>query len=482
MSKLTRKCPNCGATVPADVKYCRKCHARLDSGRVEVLAETETEPEPQPQRPKKRNKDKDALRNLPRPVRPVEDDEYAGEAEDRFDEQEQDGFFPPDRQDEGGYKTPAYQERRAPVGGAVPRPVSTARGGAGPIDAGRDRDKNLWQIITVLAIILVIIVVAIVLVIKLNQPAGQEGASDPYEGANVITSSTAEPSPMPLATNTPEAQATPEGLIVPQATPVPAPTATPVTVTPVPAPTATPIATPAAFSVTAVNDTVYISGNGVNVRSGPGTDHSVIGSENSGKQLQRTGRTSNGWSQVAYNGQTGYVIDSLLTTTAPASSNTANSFNVTEASGTVKIAAASGANLRTGPGTGYSVVAVAPLNMELTRTGTSGDWTRVSYNGQNVFVSTNLLASDTSGAATGGTTTGTTTGGNTNTGVTAESGTITVTGNGVRIRTGPGTNYSQIGSANSGNVLTVTGKSGDWYQISYNGQTAYISATYARKN
>ena len=56
-----------------------------------------------------------------------------------------------------------------------------------------------------------------------------------------------------------------------------------------------------------------------------------------------------------------------------------------------------------------------------------------------------------------------------------------MTGNSVRIRSGPGTGYSQIGSVNSGTTLTVTGKSGDWYQVSYNGQTGYISATYAQK-
>ena len=375
----------------------------------------------------------------------------------------QDGFFEPGQE---GFQQnrPVQRGRMVSAGQGVPRPVSTARGaGGGPVEPN-NRDKNLWQIITVLAIILVIIVVAIVLVIRLNRPTAPAAASDPYENATVITSSTAEPSPTPAGTPGIEA---PEGLIVPDATPVPAPSASPVTVTPVPSPESS----PSNFSTTQVNDTVYISGNGVNIRSGPGTDYNILGSESTGKQLQRTGKTSNGWSQVSYNGQTGYVLDSFVTTTQPAASNngTSTNFNVTAADGTVTVASSIGANLRSGPGQDYSVVATVANNTQLTRTGVSGGWTQVNYNGQNVFISTNLLQG--SSGSTGST--GSSSGG---------SGTITGTGNGVRIRSGPGTGYGVIGAANSGNVLTLLGQNGDWYQVSYNGSTGYISASYARKN
>ena len=67
-------------------------------------------------------------------------------------------------------------------------------------------------------------------------------------------------------------------------------------------------------------------------------------------------------------------------------------------------------------------------------------------------------------------------------GVAEDSGTVTITGVGVRVRSGPGTSYSQIGTVSTGDSLTVTGKTDGWYRVSYNGQTGYVSADYATKN
>ncbi len=416
MSKKTRKCPNCGASVTEDMKYCRKCHAKLDSGRVEVL------------RPSRRSRDEeDALRNLPKPVRPAEDSQPTAQG---------DGFFTPDKAPE--------QAQYA----AAPRPGQTAKGGSHPGTGGRSQ-RSLWQIAAVLAVILVIIIVAIVLVIKLNKPAENQNVqpSEPFEGSHVIET-------------TPSAQPSTE----PTEPPVPTPAlpATETTTPPEEAPPATtePTATPNPYNVAALNDTVYISGNGVNIRSGPGTDFEILGSESSGYELQRTGKTDNGWSRVYYKGAEAYVIDSLITSTKPAAPS--SSFNVTAASGTVTVSSA--ANLRTGPGMDYQVSSVADAGTKLTRTGISGSWTRVQYDGKELFVATSLVTDDSTGGETAA----------------GESG--TVTGNGVRVRSGPGTGYSVLGYKNSGDSVSILGEESGWYKISYNGQTGYISADYVRKN
>lgn len=431
MSKQTRKCPHCGAKMPLEVKYCRKCHGKMTTGRIEDIA------------------------------KPVAYEEPVNEAPVSEEAAEGAAFFDPDTAEESGRVRP---ERRGRMGAAEdgPRPTNTARTAGDPVYTGHESNRSLWQIVAVLAIILAIIVVAVVLIIRLNS-SGAPGASEPFE-PNHINTSTEEP-PAPA-----EATATPEP--TPTATPTPTPTTPPVTITVTPSPSPSPTPPPTGIdgiSVTPVNDTVYISGDGVNIRKGPGTGYDRLGSENKGYRLDRTGRAANGWSQVQYKGQTAYVSDSLLTTTDPTASTPApttnNNFTVTEASGDVT--ATSAVNVRSGPGTGYSILGVLQQGTTVTRTGTTGGWTRVNYNGQTGYVSTNYLtnASGTAGQN-----------------VTAESGTLTVTGSGVNIRKGPSTSYEVIGNVSKGTTLTVTGKSGQWYQVSYNNQTGYIIETYVSKN
>ncbi len=81
--------------------------------------------------------------------------------------------------------------------------------------------------------------------------------------------------------------------------------------------------TPApSYTVSPADDTVYITGVGVNVRSGPGTSYPIIGSANTGYELKRTG-TSGDWSRVTFKGTTGFVSNTYLSTTNPTPSATA---------------------------------------------------------------------------------------------------------------------------------------------------------------
>lgn len=49
---------------------------------------------------------------------------------------------------------------------------------------------------------------------------------------------------------------------------------------------------------------------------------------------------------------------------------------------------------------------------------------------------------------------------------------ITITTNGVHVRSGPGTNHSIIGSVSSGNTYNVVESAGDWYKVSFSDGTA----------
>ena len=57
---------------------------------------------------------------------------------------------------------------------------------------------------------------------------------------------------------------------------------------------------------------------------------------------------------------------------------------------------------------------------------------------------------------------------------------ICVTGSGVNIRSGAGSGYSALGTAEQGTLYALNGESGDWYKTSYKNKTAYISAKYCK--
>ena len=77
------------------------------------------------------------------------------------------------------------------------------------------------------------------------------------------------------------------------------------------------------FSVVAADKTMYVSSEGLNVRSGCSTDDPIIGAFAYGSSVRVTGVIQKngadfGWYQVEYNGGTGYVSSAYLSDTAPA--------------------------------------------------------------------------------------------------------------------------------------------------------------------
>ena len=106
-----------------------------------------------------------------------------------------------------------------------------------------------------------------------------------------------------------------------QAATTPAETATepPVTEAPNTEPTfATEVPTESPVETFEDVDEIVYAISTVNVRSGPSTDDTILGSLSYGESVQRTGVGSKGWSRVIYNGEEAYVYASYLSTTNPA--------------------------------------------------------------------------------------------------------------------------------------------------------------------
>lgn len=128
----------------------------------------------------------------------------------------------------------------------------------------------------------------------------------------------------------------------------------------------------------------------------------------------------------------------------------------TSVAGTYVVTAKTGLNVRTGPGTQYSIVGAMEYNSAVTVTGSSGNWYVVKYSGTTGYSSAEYLSKKTAGTYK----------------VTAKSGLF--------VRSGPGTSYSKLGGLAYNTRVEVTGKSADggWYTLQYQGRTGYCSADY----
>ena len=135
----------------------------------------------------------------------------------------------------------------------------------------------------------------------------------------------------------------------------------------------------------------------VNVRSGAGTGYKILGVAKKGETLTYTAFDGK-WYKVTFNGQTGYVNRNLVSassssgTSDTSSSGSSSSSKVNKESG--KLEVVSKANIRSGPGTGYSILGVADVGATLTVTGhTDSNWYEISYNGKTGYIAGNLVKS-----------------------------------------------------------------------------------------
>lgn len=127
---------------------------------------------------------------------------------------------------------------------------------------------------------------------------------------------------------------------------------------------------------------------------------------------------------------------------------------------TAYVQATANVNVRSGPGTGYSKLGQLAKGQTVEKLGASGNWTKISYNGKNAYVSTQYLKDVLSSE-------------------TASASYVQATAN-VNVRSGPGTGYTKLGQLSKGQTVEKLGTSGSWTNISYNGKTAYVSTQYLK--
>ena len=198
----------------------------------------------------------------------------------------------------------------------------------------------------------------------------------------------------------------------------------------------------------------------VNLRVGAGTNTAVVASLNKGATMTVTG-VSGEWYQVNYNGTTGYINSAyvgLSGSAAPAPSQ-----NTTPAaSGTAGTVKGNSVRMRSGAGTSYSIVGTYNNGTALTILGTENGWTKVTVGGVTGYIRSDYVAAGAAPSNPG----------------TAASGTGYINGTSVRMRAGASTTSQILGTYNTGTAMTITGSSGNWYAVSYNGKNGYVCKDY----
>lgn len=119
---------------------------------------------------------------------------------------------------------------------------------------------------------------------------------------------------------------------------------------------------------------------------------------------------------------------------------------------------ASSLRLRSSPSTSSKTIAYAKDNEVVVVTAKSGDWYKVIYNLQEGYMHSDYL--------------------NVATKENAELGYGKVNGSKVNIRSGPGTSYSSLTRASSGDKAYIIGINNGWYKIIFGNHIGYIRSDY----
>lgn len=144
----------------------------------------------------------------------------------------------------------------------------------------------------------------------------------------------------------------------------------------------------------------------------------------------------------------------------------------TEASATVVVVTGNGVRLRYAPSLNSAVYKCVSKGKELTYRYTTADrnWYCVNYHGYDLFISRDFAVLRNSSSSS-------------HSSYSRSSSSaysyVKVTGNGVRLRYGPGLGYDVYTQVNKGTKLPLYSTQGDWYCVIYGGRYLYVSRDFA---
>lgn len=229
----------------------------------------------------------------------------------------------------------------------------------------------------------------------------------------------------------------------------------------------------AGSSLTTSSTTKMTTIDALNLRSGAGTSHRILLTIPKGK-IVTTIQTNGTWTKVSYGGQTGWVHNGYLkktsTSTTPVPTTPPS---VTPSSSTAKTTV--NLNLRASNSTNASILTTIPKGKTVTILKREGSWSQVKYGTRTGYVAhTYLTATEPATPSTPAVP---------STPSTPTENTLNqqfVTTANLNMRQGAGIGYALVATIPNGTTVKASKKSGNWYYVTYNGKSGYVSASYLK--
>ncbi|MGH0518008.1 SH3 domain-containing protein [Bacillus toyonensis] len=208
---------------------------------------------------------------------------------------------------------------------------------------------------------------------------------------------------------------------------------------------------------------VTVNTNVLRVRTQPNTSSAIMGRVYEGEVLQVIGE-ENSWLKVNHNGKIGYVSSEFISKNGVlAKTNIGKSRS--------KIVTANVLRVRTQPNTSSAIMGRVYEGKVLQVIGEDNGWLKINHNEKVGYVSSQFVKDSGSNGSD-----------NNNGKFQVASGDYKVNVSSLRVRTGPSTSHTILGSMYKGQVVRVTGEVQNWFKINYKGQDAYISKDYISKS
>ena len=212
-----------------------------------------------------------------------------------------------------------------------------------------------------------------------------------------------------------------------------------------------------------IKETKEVNTDSLNVRTGPSTSYSKLGTLSKGTKVGVISE-SNGWSKILYNNKEAYVSSQYLSKISSGSTddNTSNTVKETKEVNTDSL------NVRSEPSTSYSKLGTLLKGTKVGVISESNGWSKILYNNKEAYVSSQYLSNISSGST------------DDNTSNTVKE-TKEVNTDSLNVRSEPSTSYSKLGTLSKGTKVGVISESNGWSKILYNNKEAYVSSQYLSK-